>query len=394
MPHTKQREIVANKARRVVICSGRRSGKTTLAAIVACEKLRDGRRVLLASTTQEQADAFWDKCKAWLHALVDAGIVIKNEQRRILTMPGTGGRIKVKTASDADTLRGDYADFLVLDECALLAPDAWEKVGAPMLLDNDGDAWFISTPRRRNWFFHLYQKAMADESGRWKAWHFTSYDNPHLSQAALAELTGDMTDEDIRQEIKAEFLEGQGAVFRNIDACLHAPVGSTPADHDGHEFVMGVDWAQVKDSTVLSVACVTCRCEVALDRFNQQSWDLQRGRVRVLYELWKPYTVLAEENSIGGPNIEALVLEDIPVSRFQTTASSKPKIIKALALSLERADFQWLPDPIAKAELEAYESKVNANTGNTSYSAPDGLHDDTIIARCLALRAASMWSSI
>src|SRR5207342_2219131 len=104
-----------------------------------------GRRVLLASTTQDQADAFWDKCKEWLYQVTEAGVVEKNEQRRILLCPSTGGRIKVKTASDADTLRGDHADFLVLDECALLAPDAWDKVGAPMLLDNDGDAWFIST---------------------------------------------------------------------------------------------------------------------------------------------------------------------------------------------------------------------------------------------------------
>lgn len=393
-PHPQQAAIKRSSAKRHVVCAGRRGGKTTLAAEVSVEKLLEGRRVLLSSTTQDQADAFWEKCTTWLHTLIARGVIERNIQRRILTMPSTGGRIKVKTASDADTLRGDYADFLVLDECALLAPDAWEKVGAPMLLDNDGDAWFISTPRRRNWFFHLYQKAMADESGRWKAWHFTSYDNPHLSAAALAELTNDMTTEDIDQEILAKFLEGQGAVFRNIDACLNAPVGSTPKDHEGHEFVMGVDWAQIRDATVLSVVCVTCRCEVALDRFNQISWDLQRGRLKTLYDIWKPYTILAEANSIGGPNIEALVNEDLPVMAFQTTASSKPQIIKALALSLERADFQWLPDPIARAELEAYESKVNANTGNMTYSAPESLHDDTIISRALALRAGSMWSSV
>jgi hypothetical protein len=91
----------------------------------------------------------------------------KNETRRLLTFPG-GGRIRAKTAWDADSLRGDYADFLVLDECALLAPNAWEEVGAPMLADNDGDAWFLSTPRRRNWFHGLYRglKRMADAGRR------------------------------------------------------------------------------------------------------------------------------------------------------------------------------------------------------------------------------------
>lgn len=392
LPHAKQRDIVQNGARRVVICSGRRSGKTTLAAIVACEKLRDGRRVLLASTTQEQADAFWDKCKAWLQPLIEAGIVTKNEQRRILLL-GATGRIKVKTASDADTLRGDYADFLVLDECALLAPDAWEKVGAPMLLDNDGDAWFISTPRRRNWFFHLYQKAMADDTGRWKAWHFTSYDNPHLSREALAELQSDMTDEDIQQEINAEFLEGQGSVFRRIDENLTAPMGATPADHTGHEFVMGCDWGRSNDATVLSVCCVECRCEVALDRFTKIAWSIQRERLKALYDLWQPYTILAEANSIGGPNIEALQEEDIPVQGFDTTASSKAPLIKAMVRALERNEFRWLPDPIGKSEFEAYEQKITP-FGNTQYSAPAGMHDDVVIARCLALRACGIWGSL
>lgn len=391
--HAMQLAIEASPAKRKVVCAGRRAGKTTLAAKVSCRKLREGRRVLLSSTTQEQADAFWDKCKAWLSELIQLGIIQKNESRRILTLPSTGGRIKVKTAHDADSLRGDYADFLVLDECARLASDAWEKVGAPMLLDNDGDAWFLSSPDRRNWFHKLFLKANADDSGRWEAFHFTSYDNPHLSEAALAELTSDMTEDDIKQEILAQFLEGTGAVFRNIAACTNAPLGATPEQHAGHEFVMGVDWAQRRDFTVISVVCTTCRVEVYLDRFNQLGWSIQRGRLRNTYDLWLPYTVLAEANSIGGPNIEALLEEDIPVTGFDTTGVSKPPLIKRMVLSLERADMQWLPDVVATGELEAYEQKQTAS-GYTQFSAPGGLNDDTVVARALALTAASQWGSL
>ena len=117
--HLKQAAIATTKAKRVVINAGRRAGKTTLAARVSVKKMLEGRRVLLASTTQDQADAFWDKVKAWLYEVTEFGVIEKNEQRRIMLMPNNGGRIKVKTASDADTLRGDHADFLVLDECAL-----------------------------------------------------------------------------------------------------------------------------------------------------------------------------------------------------------------------------------------------------------------------------------
>lgn len=206
-PHPKQADILRTRAHRVVCVAGRRSGKTTLAASVAIEKMLQGRRVLLASTTQEQADAFWDKCKTWLADVIESGLVVKNESRRTLSFPSQGGRIRCKTASDADTLRGDYADFLVLDECALLDPNAWETVGAPMLLDNDGDAWFLSTPLPGSWFRKLYDKAREDTTGRWQAFHFTSRENPHISQAALDQLASDMTARKMRQEIDAEFLD-------------------------------------------------------------------------------------------------------------------------------------------------------------------------------------------
>jgi Terminase large subunit, T4likevirus-type, N-terminal len=384
--HPKQAEILASNAKRISICSGRRSGKTTLAAWVSVHRFLEARRVLLASTTQDQADAFWEKCKDWLRPLIECGLVQKNEQRRMLDA-WNGGRIKVKTASDADTLRGDHADFLVLDECALLAPDAWDKVGAPMLLDNDGDAWFISTPRRRNWFFGLYQKAQMDESGRWKAFHFTSFDNPHLSQDALAEITGDLTEEAYRQEIMAEFLEGEGSVFRNITPNLTAPMNAQPQDHLNHKMVMGVDWGQKNDSTALSVVCSDCRCEVALDRFNKIEWAFQRARLDTLAKRWKVQHIEAEENSIGSPNIEALHSEGLPVRAFTTTAASKPPLIQSLALAFERAECRWLDVPVATAELEAYESKVSPTTSRVSYSAPDNFHDDTVIARALAWRA-------
>jgi hypothetical protein len=97
----------------------------------------------------------------------------------------------------------------------------------------------------------------------------------------------------------------------------------------------------------------------------------------------------AEENSIGSPNIEALRREGLNVVAFTTTAQSKPPLIQSLALALERREYDWLNLPVATAELVAYESKVSANTGRISYGAPEGKHDDTVIARALALKAAT-----
>jgi hypothetical protein len=256
------------------------------------------------------------------------------------------------------------------------------------LLDNDGDAVFIFTPKRRNHAYQFYQRAVQDDTGRWAAFHFTSLDNPYLSPAALVEITHDMTDEAYRQEILAEFLENQGQVFRNIPACLMAPKDATPEQHKGHRLAMGVDWGKERDSTAISVFCATCHAEVVRDRFNQIDYVLQRARLRALWERWPARPILAEANSMGTPIIEVLQREGLPVKPFETTATSKPPLIESLVLAFERVEGQWQADPVWTSELESYERKVSAQTGRSSYSAPEGCHDDTVIARALAWQAS------
>lgn len=377
--------------------------------IVAVEAMLAGRRVLEAAPTADQTDAFWQGCCKALAEPIAAGIVRKNETQRVLELASFPmqlnkpnnttllddlkieviprlPRIRCKTAHDADSLRGDYADLLILDEFSIMKPDAWHEVGAPMLLDNNGDAVFIFTPKSLNHAHALYSRAIGDESGRWEAFHFTSHDNPHLSKDALAEIVGDMTERDYQQEILAQFLQGEGAVFRNIDACLNAPK-TTPAEHKGHRILLGLDWGQKKDYTVACYLCETCNREVELDRFNQIEWSFQRQRIKANYDKWRVSYGLVELNSIGSPNFEALLPDCPSLKGFDTTAASKPPLIQSLALALERVEVQWLDDPVGKAELMAYESKINPNSGRPSYSAPEGCHDDTVIARALANKA-------
>jgi hypothetical protein len=407
-PHGQQIKLRNSHAKRKVCCSGRRAGKTTGMAILAVEALLAGRRILEAAPIADQTDSFWQACCQALAEPIAAGLVRKNETNRILELVGAPvaintppnpnllealqvevvprlPRIRCKTAHDADSLRGDYADILILDEFSLMDKSAWEEVGAPMLLDNNGDAVFIFTPQSLNHAHTLYQRAVGDTTGRWEAFHFTSLENPYLSKEALAEITQDMTEQAYRQEILAEFLQGEGSVFRNVEACLNAPA-STPEQHRGHRIGLGGDWAQKRDWTAFSVGCLTCSVELELMRFNKIEWALQRGRLAALVGKWNVGEILLELNSIGSPNFEALILEGLGNNRslqgFDTTASSKPPLIQSLALALERVEFQWLPDAVGKGELLAYESKIGIS-GRPQYSAPDGGNDDTVIARAL-----------
>ena len=217
-PHALQYAVVLSAAKRKIIRAGRRSGKTVGMAILSVQAFLSGRRVLYATPTQDQLVKYWWEVKRALVEPIDAGLFEKNETLHTIQRPGTEQRIRAKTAWNADTMRGDYADLLILDEWQLMDEDAWETVGAPMLLDNDGDAVFVYTPpslhsrslskaRDPRHAAKMYERAEADMSGRWAAFHATSRDNPYISATAVAEITRDMTALAIRQEIEAEDLD-------------------------------------------------------------------------------------------------------------------------------------------------------------------------------------------
>uniref|UniRef100_A0A6M3XTB9 Putative terminase n=1 Tax=viral metagenome TaxID=1070528 RepID=A0A6M3XTB9_9ZZZZ len=227
-PHPKQELFIRHPAKRKVIRAGRRGGKTVGNATLAVEKFLDKRRVLYAAPTQEQIGRFWTTVTNALKDAIRLKIFTKNETERYIELPGTEQRIKAKTAWNADSLRGDYADLLILDEYQLMNEDVWNAVGAPMLLDNNGDAVFIYTPpslrsrsvSKANDPQHaakLFKKAQELQNGgstRWAAFHFNSMDNPHLSREALDEISSDMSSLSYRMEILAEDInEAPGAMW-------------------------------------------------------------------------------------------------------------------------------------------------------------------------------------
>jgi hypothetical protein len=227
-PHPKQRQFIDHPAKRKVIRAGRRGGKTVGISIAATEWFLAGLRVLYTAPTQEQVGRFWATVTRALYEPIKQGVFRKNEVEHFIEVEGTEQRLKAKTAWNADSLRGDYADILIFDEWQLVNEDAWGLVGAPMLLDTNGSAVFIYTPpslRSRSvskaddpqHAAKLFKKAKAlqDEgSTRWAVFHFSSMDNPYLSREALAEVTQDMTSLAYRMEILAEDIdEAPGALW-------------------------------------------------------------------------------------------------------------------------------------------------------------------------------------
>lgn len=221
LSHPKQDAFVNSRAKRNVVRAGRRGGKTVGIGKRAVKRFSEGARVLYAAPTQDQLDRFWVTVCRCLRKPIDDGTLYKNETKHILEVPGTERRIRAKTAWNADSLRGDYADELILDEWQLMDEDAWRLVGAPMLIDNNGNATFIYTPpslhsrstskasdpQHAAKLFKSASQKIAAGDPRWAVFHFASKDNPFVSAEAIEDIAQDMTALAYRMEIEAEDVE-------------------------------------------------------------------------------------------------------------------------------------------------------------------------------------------
>jgi hypothetical protein len=386
--HTTQKLIADSEARFKVLACGRRYGKTTLAVDLLVERLLKGERCAYFAPTFRMGAETWKALKTVLHPLIRS--YWENSWRMELLT--TGVLECWSTANNAgETVRGRKYDFVVIDEAALIpSGDLWQAAVRPLLTDTQGKALFASTPRGHNWFWELYQLGQDPAATEWESWRYATSDNPYIPASEIDSARRELPERVFQQEYLANFLNDGGLVFRSVEAiCVGKP---QPPQHDGEMvYYFGVDWGKDNDFTAISVMDVNAR-QVHLERFNQIGWTLQRERLMRLYEQYKPFIVLAEKNSIGAVNIDALVQEGVYVVGFDTTHVSKPQLIDLLALGMERGDVTLLDDPILKHELLTY-SLQRTNYG-WAYSAPPGGHDDTVIATALSLWARrKLWET-
>jgi len=383
-PHARQREFIDHPAKRKVIRAGRRGGKTVGISIASVEWFLAGLRVLYAAPTQEQVGRFWATTSRALDEPIKEGWYRKNEVEHFIEVPGTENRLKAKTAWNADSLRGDYADVLIFDEWQLVNEDAWGLVGAPMLLDNNGNAVFIYTPpslRSRSvskaddpqHAAKLFKKARELQDGgstRWAAFHFSSMDNPYLSREALGEITGDMTDLAYRMEILAEDVDEAPGALWTRKSIEDNRVTIPPGDYS--RIVVGVDPTVSEDGDECGIVVGGLHegHGYTLADETMQGRPLEWARAAVTaYHKFRADLIVAEKNQ-GGEMVELTIRQvdpDVPVKLVHASrgkqARAEPISAKAekglihhvgAFSALEDELCLWIPGDPSPNRLDAF----------------------------------------
>ena len=381
-----QTQIAQTRNKVITVAMGRRWGKTTMAGALALSCASKGGIVGWVAPTYSNSRPLWRFVERTIVA--EPRAQARRSERTVDFY--NGGRVTVYSADNDIGLRGEAFDLVIVDEAARIREETFTDVLLPTLADRDGRIIIVSTPKGRNWFWRQYVAGL-EPNDYCQSYTAPSEANPMATIRKAAELARQtVSDRTYRQEWLAEFVDDNAGVFRNVVECVkeHAT-----EPEPNKSYVMGVDWGRTNDATVFTIICVEDAQVVCIERMTQTAYAIQLDRLRRLCDKWKPYDILAEANSLGSPLVEALQRLDLPVRAFQTTAVSKPPLIDALALAIERKDIGLTNNQTLISELQAYQSE-RLISGTIRFSAPANMHDDMVVSCALAWKAAKLGSNL
>lgn len=373
--HPGQVTVHQAAARFKVLAAGRRWGKTRLGVLECLDVAAHGGRAWWVAPSYKVSEVGWRPLKRMANMI---GAEVRKVDRLVI-MPG-GGEVGVRSADNPDSLRGEGLDYLVMDECAFVHEDAWTQALRPALSDRKGRALFIGTPKGRNWFWRMFVQGQSGDNDT-ISWQRPTIENPHIDPAEIEAARQQLPERIFQQEYMATFLDDAGGVFRGVMECATSKALDKP--EPGRQYIGGVDVAALTDFTVLSVFDVQARKQVYLDRFNRVDYPVLWDRLEASYKLFGLQNMIVEANSIGEPTINELRRRGLSIQPFTTTQATKDAIIRDLQSAFEQRQIAILPDPVQVGELQAFEMERTAS-GLFRYSAPDGMHDDTVMALALA----------
>jgi predicted phage terminase large subunit-like protein len=254
--------------------------------------------------------------------------------------------------------------------------EAWTMAIRPTLSDYRGDAWFFSTPKGRNYFHHLSERAKTDEV--WTYWQMPTSANPFIAfdeiEAARTELPSTV----FAQEYLAEFIDVQGALIKR-EMITYMDAGHVPS---GLKIGMGVDLAISKSET----ADYSAIAVIGYDKDSGRRYvlDIWRGK-EGFHEIVQMIVSMAAKWNPQRINIEAVqyqvaVVQELLRKTSLPVRAVKPERDKVTRFQGLHARYEQLLVSHVRGLVPDFEREL--------LSFPEGDHDDMVDALVYAELAA------
>ena len=362
-----------------IVCSGRQSGKSTLAKYQTINwAIKNANNLIWYVTPSESQSkvVFRDIVSILLPLNV---IKTKNQSKgNIVIELINGARIEFKSAASEDTLRGSSVNFMILDEAAFIKQTTIEEIILPTMAAAGKKILVISTPKGKNFFYVLWLRGQTDNED-YESYRFTSFDNPRCNKQLIESFRLSLPEGIFSQEFLAEWVDSN-SVFNNVSELSHLNPISGPIK--GDSYYVGVDIALLNDFYVLTI--INQRGEmVYVDRTRGLEAPVLIERIQSAYKLFKPKTLVIEANNQGLPIIQHIKKTIPNVKGFNTTSETKGDIINQLISAFSSKEIKVLNNEDLKTELNAFIFKYSVS-GKIKFEAANGFHDDMVMSLAIA----------
>lgn len=297
----------------------------------------------------------------------------KNESDLKITLPN-GAILMFKSGERPDNLYGEDVYACIIDEASRLREESWHAARSVLTATRGQIRMIGNVKGRKNWFFKLCRRAQDGEANFYYD-KITAYDAVEagvLDKEEIEDAKAALPEAVFRELYLAEPSEDEGNPFgiKHINACYVQDYTAGITQSYGFDLAKTYDWAVL----------------IGLDENLQEShfdrWqgDIGGSITRVDAEV-EGKQCAVDATGMGMRPAEEFQEKGENYIPFTFTQSSKQHLMESLALAIQRHELKFR-NPILFNELESFEYEYT-RTG-VRYTAPEGYHDDCVMALALA----------
>ncbi len=296
-----------------------------------------------------------------------------------MTWKHNGATIWFRSAENPDALYGEDVAGAVVDEFTRCREETWPALRSTLTFTR-GPVRLIGNVRgRKNWGYRLARRAEGGEAGM--GYHkITAWDAVQAGVLDADEIRS--AERDLPAHIFKELYLAEASDDGGNPFGIPAIQAAVAPFVEGEPVAWGWDLAKSVDWTV----GIGLDAGGAVVRFVRFQSDWEQTKNRIVAETGD-VPALIDSTGVGDPIMEDLARRLPHVEGFKFSGPSKQQIMEGLAAAIASRSLTLI-EGVLQSELESFEYEYT-RTG-VRYTAPVGMHDDTVDALALAVRK---WST-
>lgn len=305
-----------------------------------------------------------------------------------------GAVLWFKGADRPDLLYGEDVYGAVIDEASRCKEDAWVAVRSTVTATQGAIRIIGNVKGKQNWAYRLARKAEEGSLTDAAFFRLTADDAiaagvfPSKEVASAKEV---MSEGAWKELFYAEAADDGSNPFglQAIADCAIDPETWAKVSKRIEPLVYGWDVARAVDWNV-GIGLNELGHTVRFHRWQHVPWGETKAQMKALNG---PVAAWGDSTGVGDSVIEDLQRAGMPVEGYKFSQQSKQLLMERLAGAIQQRQIRF-PDGPIRQELETFGYAYSAR--GVSYSAPEGLHDDCVMALALAvygLDQAKLWAS-